>query len=419
MARINRKKMLTRRGSGNQQQEYEADTEEEDDDDDDDEENTSVVYSTTQDVGGDGVMIPSVSMGDLNLVGECNDYMGRINQERITANTVLSSAADLSSEAYLNHVAPMSRNKMFNGLFKIWKRRDINPMIQKYKCGQVLNVRMAHLGDSATFYTHEYRRLDDLMTVEASIQNYARVLITSDELRSELQSFQHNAAKFDLVLARSTWDNQWRRAVIMERVSSENLGEEEDNSTQIPSSGARIYHTFFMIDWGRTDTYVQTNDRRGDLFILPMNAKLLAIGAFALKCSINQCHVRFRETIVPNARLEELNAERRREFEAAFRARLKEEPLLKMRITQIVNVKNDVQAIVELYFFPDEKQAVERKHHDVLNCVKSILDELDYLNVSDYEGEFGGDDDSTRVFSDDESKMESVSFLQVVIYLSA
>ena len=45
---------MTRRGSGNQQQEYEADTEEEDDDED--EENTSVVYSTTQDVGGDGVI---------------------------------------------------------------------------------------------------------------------------------------------------------------------------------------------------------------------------------------------------------------------------------------------------------------------------------------------------------------------------
>lgn len=317
----------------------------------------------------DMMMIPSVSMGNIQLA--INSYSSRCDFDNISS-----------------YIEPNGgRNKMFNGSFAIWKKRDLKSSLYRYSCGQVFTVCISSLGDSTLFYVQEYRLLDDLAQIEASIQNYARVLLASSDIRDKLVSYQKHAAKSDLVLFRSGSNSdsyQWRRAILIDRTTTNPEDEIVDIDPRDISKPNAIFYTFRLIDWGRVETVI---DRRGDsvdedndepdLFILPMHERLLSIGPFALKCSINECHLRSSEKFANYAHEEwyvqhrEQQEQKRGEFESLFKERLSNK-LLKIRINKATNVKNDLEAVVEVFYFP------EPNLKSPVNCVKQILGELNY-----------------------------------------
>lgn len=368
--------------------------------DNDEEDDSSSGRWTDPETAG-GLMIPSVSMGNLALVDDA-----------FSSSRWSNNGSDLEA-ALSNHIVPNGRNRMFNCSFKIWKKRDLKASTHRYHCGHIFNVRISHLGDSAAFYVQEHRLLEDLAKVEASIQNYAHVLVTSVDTRANLLSYQRHAVKTDLVLARTKADGKWRRAVLVDRAVSNEDGEMvEINPNEAYQVTKALYTTFFFIDWGLTETVVEKRRRSdettfpldGDLFILPIHDLLLSIGAFALRCSINQCHLKRNEKFVRDDDEVEKQTtfdqqQLREEFEKAFRARLVGK-LLKMRITRATSVKNDLEAIVELFYFPtsDSKTAV--------NCVKQIVNELSVLNNKQHTT---NDDDGVESVSEQE-QLDSISF---------
>ncbi len=111
--------------------------------------------------------------------------------------------------------APNGRNKLFNGNFKLFKKKDVIPTIQNYKCGQTLECFVSFIQDTNEFYVQQSSRLNHLKDLDDCIQNYANVLIESHEIARELLAFQSNTAKFDVVLAKAKFDNKWHRAIYL------------------------------------------------------------------------------------------------------------------------------------------------------------------------------------------------------------
>ncbi|RNA03682.1 hypothetical protein BpHYR1_006577, partial [Brachionus plicatilis] len=120
------------------------------------------------------------------------------------------------------------------------------------------------------------------------------------------------------------------------------------------------------------------------LFILPYDQKLTREGWFALKCKISEHKIKFREKMgSPNAN----NQTRTRLFDQKF-SELFKDKVLCMRISQIVNLKNELTATVDLYFLPHQiKHLLKIKDQQIhqlksninksnVNCVQFVLDQI-------------------------------------------
>lgn len=307
--------------------------------------------------------IPSVSM--VNLVEPADEERQRRLQ-----------AADEAREAYRAHITPNARNKMFNASFKIWKKRDFNPCHRKYKCGQIVDVRVSHLADSKNFFVQDMAHIGDLEHVESCIEKYVQVLMKDPECRDDILSFQQNTNKFDVVLVKCSWDDRWRRAIFLDKINSDSFSAfvsdedlvDEDQERTTKRCEQKNYFSFFVYDWGREDMIIKTRRQLNeDLFIMPMTEKLVNLGAFALKCSINECTVTLRESYKHADQSAEINAELRNRFECEFKRQLANKHL-RIRISQMVTIKSDLQAIVELYYLPEDVNG-----RRVVNCVEHLL----------------------------------------------
>ena len=95
------------------------------------------------------------------------------------------------------------------------------------------------------------------------------------------------------------------------------------------------------------------NNPNSDLFILPLNDKLIQIGSFALRCTLNEGHIKLREKYNKKEQsvLEKQNFEIK--FEENFK-RIIENRTLKMRISQLVTVKAELEAMVELFYLAED-----------------------------------------------------------------
>jgi hypothetical protein len=244
--------------------------------------------------------------------------------------------------------------------------------------------------------------------LEDCIQNYANVLLTDDTIANELFSFQSNTHLYDVVLVYVKKLGKWRRAVLVEKLTSNDFAYEDDedddeySNEQMSRSESnrnveqKHYLSFFVIDWGMEElVVVSKNEFNTHLFVLPMNEKLIQIGAFALKCSLSQAQLRIRDKYASTKAFEgDL-------FERRFNALLRERSL-RMRISQTVCIRAEFEAIVELFFLPNQvgslidslvdkfkhspalgiEQSVRETVADLrskqaLNCINYILSEIE------------------------------------------
>ncbi len=114
-------------------------------------------------------------------------------------------------------ISPMSRNKMFNGSFKIFKKRDLVFSVDIFKCGQTFECVVSFVEETKKFFLQKCSRMRDLCDMEVCIQNYASVLLADEMLSEELYMFQANSAIFDVVLVKNIVDGKWHRAIYLGR----------------------------------------------------------------------------------------------------------------------------------------------------------------------------------------------------------
>ena len=318
-------------------------------------------------------------------------------------------------------VEPHQRGKLFNGSYKIWKRRDLQHSVQSYKCGQCVEVRVSHVCESRHFYVQQASRIADLQLLERCMHNYVSKLL--EEPSDEFYSFQANSAKFDVVLAKSRLTNRWHRAVYMDRVcfADDDYGDDDDadndndntyNSSSSSSSykrrgGARggagyraaseqrVFHTFHFVDWGREETFATPANpaaRVSELFIMPVHEKIMRLGSFALKCSLNEAHTRVRAKYGQT-----ISMEMERLFERCF-ARTMLERTCTMRISHTTASVNALEANVELYFLPADYEAL---HAALLHSQMQLLSSSTRLNSTASSSSsllgVGGDDDTASI----------------------
>ncbi|RNA17890.1 hypothetical protein BpHYR1_054532 [Brachionus plicatilis] len=281
-----------------------------------------------------------------------------------------------------------SRTKLFNSLFRVFKKKDMSPAVQLYKCSQVLDVKLVHIEDHLEFYVQPNSRIGDLAHLEACLNQYAKVLVNDATLTSDLTHFQSKTSRFDVVLV--LHEAQWKRAVFLERTSTTTLCSMFDydydfDYDRCATSHDISFYSFFLVDWGREILVKRQNGHHNtQLFILPYDQKLTSVGWFALKCKISEHQIKLREKIgSPNAN----NQTRTHLFDQKF-SELFKDKVLRMRISQIVNLKNELTATVDLYFLPHQIQHLlkikDQQIHQLksnlnksnVNCVQFVLDQI-------------------------------------------
>lgn len=142
------------------------------------------------------------------------------NMIRSVSMTFSRSREEYHQTALKCYIDPKNRNKMFNCSFKLFKKRDIVPSIDNYKCGQSFECLISYIQDSGQFYVQKTTRLKDLEHLEDCIQKYANILIEDSSMINELYAFQENCAKFDVVLVKAAWDSKWHRAIFLGNTTS-------------------------------------------------------------------------------------------------------------------------------------------------------------------------------------------------------
>lgn len=274
---------------------------------------------------------------------------------------------ELHAQALQGYIAPNSRNKMFNSLFKIWKRKDLAPLAHNVKISEIFDVRVTCVESSACFYAQKASSIADLNYLEECSTNYANVLLNESDMQSDLWSYQRNIAQFDLVLVQG--DNDlWKRAVY--------LGIDNTQS----------YHVFHLIDWGSREA-VDVNHK--ELFVLPFNEKLVAWGPMALRCQINQSMLKVRETCVSNSEIEYMNKRRSERFNEMFKDIVLERKNFRIRIAQRSVMKSEFDFIVELFFMPDDAASMinelKNEHRLLAELINSMDERLDLSPTSENE----------------------------------
>jgi hypothetical protein len=325
-----------------------------------------------------------------------------VQMKSVSMHDIYSKFVDEHAEAMRSHMTSNSRSKMFNSTFKIWKKRDMSASAINIKVGQIFDVHISHVSESAIFFAHQSSRRADINYLESCLQNHADILLKDKSLQGELLSFQELTTKFDMVLVKTN-ENRWRRAVFLEQVSSSafEVYSDDENSSGVSRTSSlrradpKVFFSFHLIDWGNEEVLMKKQSSLGkEIFILPTNEKLIQIGPIALKCGINQSMINMPETVISNSQQNKMSRKRRNLFEEKFKALISNRKL-RVRVTQKVFLKNELELMVELFFMPDEAESLinkfEKKYtHEIerfgtllapmvntkLNCVQFILNEI-------------------------------------------
>lgn len=303
----------------------------------------------------------------------------------------------------LRHLSsPNERKGLFNCGFKVWKKKDLMGSAQIYKIGQMANVLVSYIDDSRRFFIQEEKRLADLNHLESCINKYADVLLADFTVRDELYIFQNKSSKFDVVLVRSSSDKKWHRAIYLDRMSSRDFNSivDQEDLDGYTCEIEKSYHSFFLIDYGREEMIItRNNDPHRELFILPINIKLVQIGCFALKCSINEAYIKKRGLCVSESEIE-LRQQNECLFEKCFKEMLTHKRL-QVRISQIFTNKAESEAIVELFYHENDAELVVNDLNDMtllfdeslidmnaknnqfylkLNCIHYVIKKMSLIN---------------------------------------
>jgi hypothetical protein len=133
------------------------------------------------------------------------------------------------------------RSKLFNCTFKIYKWCDLKK-VKVYKCSQLRRVVVSSVESTGSFYVQEFDNLTMIKGLERNLKNYAHVLLNNDDmLLDELYNFMLNSNKYDVVITRCPHDKIWKRSVILELLSFENI---------IDFDKPLTYFKVFFVDYG-------------------------------------------------------------------------------------------------------------------------------------------------------------------------
>lgn len=162
--------------------------------------------------------------------------------------------------------------------------------------------------------------------------------------------------------------------------------DEYDDFKSLPQASSnkkeKNYYSFKLIDYGRS-ILVQTirNDPNLELFILPMNERLMIIGSFALRCSLNEYKLRERYS---ESREKQHKASQL--FEKKFK-RMMENQVVKVQVCQLTTVKAELDALVILYFLPEDAQRLALSD-DIDFGDEKICENIPFINLKSSSGEF-------------------------------
>lgn len=267
------------------------------------------------------------------------------------------------NRALLKHM-PLNnkRNKMFNGKFKIWKKRDFMPSFQRNICGQIFDVRISNLISSQKLFIQRVDNIEKLTILEDSIQNFVATLLREEPSLEDFISFQENSNKLDAVLVKSSSDSKWRRAILMEKCNQSNLIDELNEALEIKDVSKMIqkeYYTFFLIDWGIEDLKIRYPNQT-DLFILPLNEKLLSLGPLALECSLDLAKIKTRDKCGQTILRESTK------FETLLKKYMNRKHMT-ARISHFTTIRHDTVANVELFYLKNDFDKLIESIAD-LNC---------------------------------------------------
>lgn len=194
-------------------------------------------------------------------------------------------------------------------------------------------------------------------------------------------------------------------------------GEESEGYNKFTPTKSNTYYTFLFYDWGKQEIIVRNaNEANRDLFVLPFNEKLLTIGAFALRCKINECHIKITDSLM--RRTDEEDLKRRQLFDRAFKQRV-EGREFKLKISQIVCIRNEVDAIVELYYMPSTSLSLSindsgKKTALLVNCVKTIAIELGLNSTESKQGYNSDSDDNDDTKIDEDMNENEIDYRSIV-----
>lgn len=256
------------------------------------------------------------------------------------------------------------RDKLHNCSFLIFKNKDLVP-IKQYKCGQMHQVRVSCIYDTQRFYVQPLKELHNLQKLQELLQNYAAKMLSDTDVHFLLFNFMLNSTKFDVVLARSTKDKQWKRAVILDKESMDIDAADDGGHLEVN------YFKVLYIDSGEEAliTYKSALDNFGEtsienlILILPMNHKLTTLTPYALKCELNLKE--FKRNYLYDDSSEAENAAYFNRFEIHFR-KLAAGRECSCAILQLGNFRNDTEAFVDLYISADDSPDSKT------NCVQLI-----------------------------------------------
>jgi hypothetical protein len=323
------------------------------------------IGNNNNNVDEDQTFIDESNQG-LNLTFTTGSFYNQIDFDMSDSVSTIETGPDFMRRLELHNKALSKlmasnnkRNKMFNGKFKVWKKRDLKPILQPYVCGQIFDVKISSVISSQKFYVQRVDKLDSLKYLEDCIQKFVDVLLKEEPTLDDFYSFQEQTNKLDAVLVKSSSDSKWRRAILIEKCNQNSLVDELNEALEIKDVSKMLnkeYYTFFLIDWGIEDLKVRYPNQ-SDLFILPLNEKLVHLGPFALECSLDQSKIKTRlkygQTIVRESI----------KFETLLKKYITDKQMT-ARISHFSTVRYDSQAIVELFFFKDEFEKLVQSEAD-------------------------------------------------------
>jgi hypothetical protein len=248
----------------------------------------------------------------------------------------------------------IQRTRLFNSTFQVIKWKHFRT-IPSFTCSPVLlGVKVSSVFNTTNFFIQKENDIETINNLLDSLQRYANVLISDDEIDSELYNYMTNTTKFDLVLAKSKRDQKWRRALVLEKYEANEFFEsnnELENGERMENLG---YFSVLFIDYGTEELiqYKKILENYGErllnsIVILPAHPDLITRPAYALKCLLSKTHIK------KNALENKSNLNYEEDFEIEFRKTFKnkenKELKLFMKIVQVENIKNETEAVIELF----------------------------------------------------------------------
>lgn len=126
---------------------------------------------------------------------------------------------------------------------------------------------------------------------------------------------------------------------------------EDLNNSKLARTSKKNYYSFFLIDYGREDMIITISQREPHIFLLPINEKLMVVGNFALRCSLNQSSVQMRQLSKSTNRMKEDC------FKSLFESKFKkmmENRKCRTHLCQITTIQRESEALVTLYLLPED-----------------------------------------------------------------